>query len=168
MKTFATTTAFLVLTAGTALAQVAAPATPATDAPATAVVTTAPATTGMTMGTSAMQDGLFRAEDIEDRNIYTLSRDGTVRWNDDTVYSNIDTNWENIGEIEDVVLNQDGQMVGLVADVGGWLGIGAKEVLIPLNELRPVLQDGEISYVTQMSEEQLKSFPAVEDSYWGN
>ena len=164
MKTFATTTAVLALTAGTALAQVAAPATTATDAPATAVVTTAPAAT---MGTSAAQDGLFRANDIEDREIYTLSRDGTVRWDNDTVYSKIDTNWENIGEIEDVVLNAEGQMVGLVADVGGWLGIGAKEVLIPVNELRPVLQDGKLSYVTQMSEDQLKNFPAVEDSYWG-
>lgn len=167
MKTFATTTAVLALTAGTALAQVAAPATPATDAPATAVVTTTPAAPAATMGTSAAQDGLFRADDIEDREIYTLSRDGTVRWDNDTVYSNIDTNWENIGEIEDVVLNAEGQMVGLVADVGGWLGIGAKEVLIPVNDLRPVLQEGKLSYVTQMSEEQLKNFPAVEDSYWG-
>ena len=167
MKTLSMTAAALALTAGAALAQTAAPAADAVVAPADTATTTAAAPMTQ-MGTSAVEDRIYRAEDIEGRDIYTLSRDGSVRWDDDTVYAEIDPKWEKIGEIDDVLLNAKGQMVGLTADVGGWLGIGAKEVMIPLSDLRPVVHDGAIVYVTQMSEEQLKNFPAVESSYWGN
>lgn len=165
MKTLTLTAAAFALTAGTALAQTTPAAEPIV-APADSTAAATAAAPAMQMGTSAVADGIFRAEDIEDRDIYTLSRDGSIRWTDDTVYADIDPTWENIGEIEDVLLNSQGQMVGLTADVGGWLGLGAKEVMIPLSDLRPVVRDGDIVYVTQMSEEQLKSLPEVTDDYW--
>ena len=165
MKTLTVTAAALALTAGTALAQTATPAAEPVVAPVDAATTTA-AAPAMPMGTTAVEDGIFRAEDIEGREIYTLSRDGSIRWDNDTVYADIDPKWENIGEIDDVLLNTQGQMVGLTADVGGWLGIGAKEVMIPMSDLRAVVHDGSIVYVTQMSEEQLKNQPEVKDGYW--
>ena len=146
MRIATTTAALLALTAGGAIAQTLVPATP--------------------MGTSAVADGLVRASDIEDSDIYTLSRDGSMLWDDNTIYDAVDPNWEDIGEIEDVVLNSEGQMVGVIAEVGGWLGIGDKEVMLPLSDLKAIRDGGRVVYVTQMSEEQLEQFPSVDDDYW--
>ncbi len=40
-------------------------------------------------------------------------------------------NNENVGDINDILLAQDGQIVALVVGVGGFLGIGQKDVAIP-------------------------------------
>ncbi len=42
------------------------------------------------------------------------------------VHSTVDD--ESIGSISDLILDQDGQVVGVVIGVGGFLGIGAKDV----------------------------------------
>ena len=43
---------------------------------------------------------------------------------------------ENIGDIGDVLLDQGGQIRGVVIDVGGFLGIGANEVAVPFDALK--------------------------------
>lgn len=40
-----------------------------------------------------------------------------------------------IGEIADIVMRTDGQAVAAVADIGGFLGLGEKQVTIPFDEL---------------------------------
>lgn len=40
-----------------------------------------------------------------------------------------------IGEIADIVMRTDGQAVAAVADIGGFLGVGEKQVTIPFDEL---------------------------------
>lgn len=42
-------------------------------------------------------------------------------------------NGENIGEIDDIVLDRDGRAVALIVGVGGFLGIGEKNVAIPFD-----------------------------------
>ncbi len=37
---------------------------------------------------------------------------------------------DTIGSIEDIIINSDGKAVGIVADVGGFLGIGDRDVLL--------------------------------------
>lgn len=44
-------------------------------------------------------------------------------------------NNEEIGEIDELVLNRDGQVVAVVVGVGGFLGIGEKNVAVPFNAL---------------------------------
>lgn len=44
-------------------------------------------------------------------------------------------NGENMGEIEDVVIGRNGELVAVVVEVGGFLGIGDKEVAIPFEAL---------------------------------
>ncbi|WAJ27254.1 PRC-barrel domain-containing protein [Antarcticirhabdus aurantiaca] len=46
---------------------------------------------------------------------------------------------EDIGEVEDLLLDQQGRVIGVVVEVGGFLGIGDKEVAIPSEALRFVL-----------------------------
>lgn len=63
-----------------------------------------------------------------------------------------------IGQVENVVLNTAGQMQGLTTDVGGFLGIGTKQVLIPLEDIRltrPDAESDEITIITRLNEQQL-------------
>ena len=43
---------------------------------------------------------------------------------------------ENIGEVENVIVNYDGQVEKVIVDVGGFLGLGEKTVAISLDSLR--------------------------------
>jgi sporulation protein YlmC with PRC-barrel domain len=43
--------------------------------------------------------------------------------------------WEEVGTIDDVILTADGQIDGLVADIGGFFGIGAQPVAIGVSEV---------------------------------
>ena len=75
-----------------------------------------------------------------------------------------DENYDNIGSIEDIVLDQSGQMVGIVAEVGGFLDIGDKHVMLPVEDVRLVaIDDAEYSYVTRLTEEQLEELPDVDE-----
>ncbi|MFL5132390.1 MAG: PRC-barrel domain-containing protein [Microvirga sp.] len=44
-------------------------------------------------------------------------------------------NNENIGEINDVLINRSGQVVAVIIGVGGFLGIGEKDVAVPMSML---------------------------------
>lgn len=67
-----------------------------------------------------------------------------------------------IGEISDVVLGQGGQADAAVIGVGGFLGIGQKDVAIPFSELQVSKNaEGEIEKITlSATREQLEQAPA--------
>ena len=44
---------------------------------------------------------------------------------------------EKIGKIQDLVIDENGRLVGVVVSVGGFLGFGDKEVALPWNKLEP-------------------------------
>lgn len=46
------------------------------------------------------------------------------------------SNDEDIGEIGDILLNKDGRIVGVVLDVGGFLGLGETNVAVPMDALQ--------------------------------
>ena len=50
-----------------------------------------------------------------------------------TVYNDRD---ERIGTVDDLIVGQDGRISEAVLSVGGFLGIGAKLVAVPYNQLR--------------------------------
>ncbi len=43
---------------------------------------------------------------------------------------------EKLGEINELILNSSGQVAGAVIGVGGFLGMGERDVMVPLNQLR--------------------------------
>lgn len=47
----------------------------------------------------------------------------------------VSANNESIGDINDVVLDRNGQVMAAVVGVGGFLGIGEKDVAVPFNSL---------------------------------
>jgi sporulation protein YlmC with PRC-barrel domain len=69
-------------------------------------------------------------------------------------------NGESIGEIHEVVLGSDGRAEGLIIDVGGFLGINAKPVLVKWSDVT-IQSDsnGNVVVATNMDKDQLKQLP---------
>lgn len=103
------------------------------------------------------------ADALDDANIVTLeSQYDESIWSAGTPFDTIEADWDEIGEVEDVILNATGQVVGLTTDVGGFLGIGEKTVLLPLEDLR-VVRTGDdpddLTVVTRLNSEALEALP---------
>ena len=62
---------------------------------------------------------------------------------------------EEVGDVEDVLMTPDGEIVGLSAEVGGFAGIGEKEVAF---ELGALTWDGE-RVIVNMTADQIGSLP---------
>ncbi|CAN0119156.1 unnamed protein product, partial [Chrysoparadoxa australica] len=71
--------------------------------------------------------------------------------------------WTRIGSVNDFVLGEDGKITGLVAEVGGFLGMGDTLVLLPLDQTRMVsVDENSYSVVTPYTSEQLTEMEKVE------
>lgn len=109
---------------------------------------------------------LIRSRDITGGAIYTTNADSGM-WDSDTMYDGMDNDWTQIGEIEDIVLAEDGKVTGIVAEVGGFLDIGDKHVMISVKDLNLVaVDDVSYAYVTRYSEDQLEEMQAVDEGFW--
>ena len=72
-------------------------------------------------------------------------------------------NDENIGEISDIILSQDGKVDSFVLDVGGFLGMGEKPVAIGFDKLAFMTdKDGNKYLYTKFTKEQLEAQPAYD------
>lgn len=73
--------------------------------------------------------------------------------------------WDDIGEINDILMNRDGEISAILVGVGGFLGIGEKTVAVSMDELRFV-SDGPESdewfLVINSNQEMLESAPAFD------
>ena len=67
----------------------------------------------------------------------------------------IGPNGEEIGEVEEALTDANGKLVALSVEAGGFLGIGEKEVVIGLDQVR--FEGGKI--LTSFTEEQLEALP---------
>jgi hypothetical protein len=71
-------------------------------------------------------------------------------------------NWSDVGEINDVVLDWDGSIKAVVLGVGGFLGIGEKDVAVEMSSLRKVRETADSSdwfLVVNSSKQALTSAP---------
>lgn len=115
----------------------------------------------------AMHDKLIRSRDITGGAVYTLNEADDEGWDPGVEYDAVGPNWNRIGEIEDLVLSRDGRVTGIVAEVGGFLDIGDKHVVISVDDLNLVaVDDASYAYVTWLNEEQLEELPGVDEGFW--
>mgnify|MGYP000347920169 CR=1 FL=1 len=79
-----------------------------------------------------------------------------------TVYDSAN---QNVGEVGDVILSQDGQIDAVVIDVGGFLGIGEKPVAISFADLE-VRKDenNNLSVYSAFTEDQLNNAPEYDEN----
>lgn len=115
----------------------------------------------------AMEGQLIRSRDITGGNIYTTNEADDEGWNPEMVYDTVGADWNEIGEIEDLVLSDQGKVTGIVAEIGGFLDIGDKHVVISVSDLSLVaVDDVTYAYVTRLNEEQLEELPGVDEGFW--
>jgi PRC-barrel domain len=76
-------------------------------------------------------------------------------WIGETVYNSAD---ENLGDITDLLIDEDGSIHGIVLGVGGFLGIGKKWVGIPFEALRTTAdENGAVTIFLDATAEQLEA-----------
>ena len=110
---------------------------------------------------------MIRTRDITGAEIYTTNSDGSMAWDIEQTFDKVDGDWDNIGEIEDVVLDRDGQMIGVIAEVGGFLDIGDKHVFIEIDGVKLVpVDDRSFSLVTGLSKDQLMERKDLDEGFW--
>ncbi len=134
----------------------------------------------------------FLVSDFTGKDLYTLNvdearqlrddREGQqagwerdrMRWESGQTFGAHRDQWENVGNIDDVVMTGDGEIRGIIIDVGGFLGIGARTVMVDIDHLYFVRDnDGQngwftdtadaFSIVAAMTEEELESLPEFEE-----
>jgi len=134
---FPTTALVALLAAGPALAQDAT--TPATTTPAATTTTEAGAPAGR----------------------FIVLEDGSTDWlastlMGSTVYSGTD---ENLGKIVDILATDDGQVKAVVIGVGGFLGIGRKDVAVSPSTLERVKADNTQKLILKTTKDELNAAP---------
>ena len=142
LKTLLTTTAVVaMLAAGVANAQDAAPA-PAADATATAAATT-PAASILASGYAVTDKDNLATEIIGHQ-----------------VYSSAAADAEHIGDVNNLVVGTNGEIAAVIIGVGGFLGIGEKNVAVKYSELEWVTaEDNTERFVLPTTKEALEAAP---------
>lgn len=70
---------------------------------------------------------------------------------------------ENIGEINDLIMNKELDNIVAIVGVGGFLGIGEKDVAIPINDIKVIKDtDNALRLTITASKEQLEALPAFD------
>jgi putative membrane protein len=108
------------------------------------------------------------AEDVTDdptatqeaaRPVYPL---GEKTANDLIGQTVVNQNGEDIGDVADIVLNAGDQAVLAVLSVGGFLGLGEKNVTVPFEQLQPG-ENGSV-LMSSATEEDLKALPDYDEN----
>jgi len=65
-----------------------------------------------------------------------------------------------VGEIKDMLVDKDGTIGAVLLSVGGFLGIGEKDVAVPLNSINASQRDGKWRLTINATKQILKDAPA--------
>lgn len=139
----------LYITTALATVLVAAPAFAQSDeAPASPAPVVQDETAPVVEPAAVTAAGSFIAEQSPDQH---LASD----WIGETVYNSAD---ENLGDITDLLIDEDGMIRGVVLGVGGFLGIGKKLVGVPFEALRTTTdENGAVTIYLDATAEQLEA-----------
>lgn len=95
---------------------------------------------------------------LTDRSVYTTNQPSNSQWNE-VAGGNRPDDWNDIGSISDLVLTPEGELIGYVADIGGFLGLGTHTVLLDGDMLHVARFDDEIVMATNFTQEELEALP---------
>jgi sporulation protein YlmC with PRC-barrel domain len=125
----------IVLSATSALAQT-------TTTPTEPAARNAPAARPANVAPTQEMKGAWNVKDFFQTNIYNMAG-------------------EKIGDVNDIVVDESGKVTAVVIGVGGFLGIGEKEVSMKPDEIkRMVYGNGKTYFTVNATADQLKAAPA--------
>jgi len=76
-----------------------------------------------------------------------------------SVYNSADDNGKNIGDVNDLVIGNDGAVKSVIVGVGGFLGIGEKNVALDYKQVTWQQRNGDWWVVVPTTTDQLKALP---------
>ncbi|MER9301885.1 PRC-barrel domain-containing protein [Mesorhizobium sp. M0496] len=79
-----------------------------------------------------------------------------------TVYNGTSNDAQNIGDVNDIVLAKDGKAKSLILGVGGFLGIGEKDVAYDFEKAQWAEKNGSHFVVAQTTKEELEAQPGFD------
>jgi len=85
----------------------------------------------------------------------------------ESVYNGTGDDAENIGKVNDVVFDKDGMAKSVVIGVGGFLGVGAKNVAFDYDKLQWAEKNGDRWLVAQTTKEELTAHPEFDSKPYG-
>src|SRR5690606_19641027 len=109
-----------------------------------------------------MQQGDFYATDLIGMRIYNSENKVDA---DTAIAKGGETEWSDLGEVNDIIVTQDGTVSAVILGVGGFLGIGERDVAVPMDQIVVVHEEGDSDdrfLVISTTKEALEQLPAVE------
>jgi sporulation protein YlmC with PRC-barrel domain len=76
----------------------------------------------------------------------------------ETIY---DPNEKKVGKIEDMVLDKSGRVNAAILSVGGFLGVGDKDVAVPFDAIKVTEKNNKIWLTIDATKDALKAAPSV-------
>ncbi|MHC1548214.1 PRC-barrel domain-containing protein [Phyllobacterium sp. K27] len=156
LRTLIASTAALGMLSGVAFAQGTSTPAPTTETMAPMKVETNPlfknaagtdAAPAETTAFTAVEEGELLASGLIGKNVYNGDADDA----------------ESIGKVADLIVGPDGSVKAAVIGVGGFLGIGAKNVALPADQLKlSVREDKNTWIVVETTKDKLNAAPAFE------
>ncbi len=127
----------------------------------------------LTLGSSAIADshmtdwtasveptaGQFYGSDLIGMRVYRVE---TEYETGDEVMADAETDWDDIGEINDLIITQGGEIEAVILGIGGFLGIGERDVAIKMDSIRVLHEEGESNdrfLVVNATRDQLGTVP---------
>ena len=107
----------------------------------------------------SVTEGDYYASNLIGSRLYTTESDLA----DEVIYADVSGNWNDVGEINDFVVGEDGSVQAVIVGVGGFLGIGEKDVAVTWDDVSATYDDdGSRFLVVSMTQDALENSPAFE------
>jgi len=112
-----------------------------------------------TIGSVTLEQNDFLASDLIGMRIYNSE---TEMQENAAVPTGANQEWDDIGEINDIIVSEDGSVTAVILGVGGFLGIGERDVSVPMDSIRVVHQEDDMAnrfLVVNTTKEALEQAP---------
>ncbi|WP_134679733.1 PRC-barrel domain-containing protein [Paracoccus ravus] len=100
---------------------------------------------------------------LTSRRIWTTNEPSSTAWNQPETMEERPVGWQDIAKVNDIVLDDSGEVLGYIADIGGFLGIGAKKVLLGKDAIHLVTVGADTFFATNYTKDELTALPGFDE-----
>ena len=113
------------------------------------------------VGTVSAEPTDFFASDLIGMRIYNVDIEFDAS---EPMLADAEKEWDDIGEINDIIVTADGNVSAVILGIGGFIGIGERDVSVPMSSIMVLREadDGDRFLVVKTSKEALEAAPEFE------
>lgn len=113
---------------------------------------------------SAEEPETMYGSDLIGMDVYSSESDYATDYGDgQPVTGEAQAGWDEIGEVNDILISGQGQVRGVLVDVGGFLGLGEHTVALNMDEVNFLRDENDVRFLAVNStEEELENAPAYQ------